>query len=256
MSSPQKENGYTPIANELLEAMYKTNFTATEFKTILLIMRYTFGFSRKEHQVSLTFISKGIGISKRYVSSAVGKLINDNILLVVKEHTDTQGRIVKLNKDYDKWENRDSVQQMNHSSTVEAEINTTDELQFNTTDELQFTQDKQNIKQNKNNGACNSFFEQIWQLYPNKKGKAQVNTKSKKELQRLGIDVVKTCIDRYVVDKPDWKQFQNGSTFFNGGYIDYIDESFTEQASPLEDERSEPKRQQLTKQQLEALSQL
>lgn len=147
LANPQIENGYTPIANELLEAFYQRSFTAAEFKIILFVMRYTYGFSRKEHELSLNYISKGIGVSKRYVSSALKKLIEDNILLVVKEHGDTASRVMKINKNFEQWKSRAIVQQMKYSSTVEAENNTTDELQFNTTDELEFYQDKQILKQ-------------------------------------------------------------------------------------------------------------
>lgn len=148
MASPQKEDGYTPIANELLEVIYGTNFTSTELKTLLFIMRYTYGFSRLQHQLSLTFVSKGIGVSKRYVSSTIGKLIEDNILIVVKKHSDTQSRVIQINKDYNSWSNRSIVQQLNPTSTGEVKNNTTVEAEFNTTDEVEFHQDKQNIKQN------------------------------------------------------------------------------------------------------------
>ena len=146
MADVQIENGYTRVANELLEAVYKTDFTATELKILLFVMRFTFGFSKKSHQFSLTFISKGIGISKRYASNSVGKLINDNILKVIKEHTDTESRIVQLNKNYDKWMNRTAVQLVKQSMTGEAEYDTTDELEFKPTVEPHFHQDKQTLK--------------------------------------------------------------------------------------------------------------
>ena len=47
MANPQKENGYTTIANELLEAIYCSKFSPTEFKMLLFIFRYTYGFNRK-----------------------------------------------------------------------------------------------------------------------------------------------------------------------------------------------------------------
>ena len=163
MASPQKEDGYTPIANELLDAIYRTNFTAAELKVLLFVMRFTYGFSRKEYGISLTFISNGVGVSKRYISSSVAKLIDDNILLLVKKHSDTQSRVIKINKDFDKWKNRTTIQQMNYSSTVESENNTTDELQFNTTDELQFNQDKQILKQNIKQDICD--FQNVIDLF-------------------------------------------------------------------------------------------
>jgi len=154
MASPQKENGYTPIANELMEHIYKTNFTSTEFKIVLLVSRFTYGFSRSEHDFSLTFISNAINISKRYVSTSVLKLIEDKILIVVSEHTMTVSRTIKLNKDYDQW-SRTTVPQLNRSSTVDAEFHSGVEPQFNTTVDVefhtpvdpQFYQDKQYLKQ-------------------------------------------------------------------------------------------------------------
>ena len=64
----QLENGYTKIANELLVAIYGTNFNATQLKIILCVIRYTYGFNRKSHELSIGFISKATGISKRYIS--------------------------------------------------------------------------------------------------------------------------------------------------------------------------------------------
>lgn len=183
MAGPQKENGYTPIANELLEAIYRTDFTSTELKIILFTMRYTYGFSRKEHELSLNFISKGISISKRYVSSSVSKLIEDNVLNVVREHTDTQSRVIKLNKCYNKWMNRTTVQQVKHSSTDDTENNTTGEAQFNTTGELEFYQDKQNLKQNLKQGRPDLFV-LFWEAYPRKASKVA----AKKAFDKLKVD--------------------------------------------------------------------
>lgn len=72
----------------------------------------------------------------------------------------------------------------------------------------------------------NEFFESIWSIYPNKKGKAQVSNKSKKQLEILGFEIIKKCIERYKSNKEDWKEWQNGSTFFNSGYVDYLDENY------------------------------
>lgn len=204
MASPQKENGYTPIANELLEAIYRTDFTSTELKIILFTMRYTYGFSRKEHEISLNFISKGIGISKRYVSSSVSKLIEDNILNVVREHTDTKSRVIKLNKYYSKWINRSTLQQMKYSSTGDTENNTTDEVQFNTTDELEFHQDKQNIKQNIKQGAPD-LFPLFWDDYPRKVSKVA----AKKAFDKIKVNdsLLKQMLKALEVQKQS-KQWQ------------------------------------------------
>lgn len=74
-----------------------------------------------------------------------------------------------------------------------------------------------------------AFFESIWQLYPNKKGKASVSNTQKAKLCTIGIDKITKCIDRYKEAKPEWQAWKNGSTFFNSGYVDYLDENYTEE---------------------------
>lgn len=78
------------------------------------------------------------------------------------------------------------------------------------------------------------FFERAWQYYPNKRGKGQVSKKSKERLMSHGWDNVKRAIDRYLEDlkKDEWRQAQNGSTFFNSGYVDYLDENYTPPMNP------------------------
>jgi phage replication O-like protein O len=226
---PQKENGYTPIANELLEAIYSTSFNATQLKILLFIMRYTYGFSRKEHAISLNFISNGTRISRRYVSSELNVLISAKIIIIAKEHTDTEARVLMLNKNYMEWDIRGrNGQQVNNSSTGEPEQDTTGEPEQDTTGEELFYQDKQNIKQNIKQSDVDQFFESIWQLYPNKKGKGQIKPKKKKELHAVGYNSLKKCIDRYKASKEDWQHWQHGSTFFNSGYVDYLDENYGE----------------------------
>lgn len=76
----------------------------------------------------------------------------------------------------------------------------------------------------------NSLFESLWELYPNKKGKGRISKAKKKEIYNIGFDEFKRCIDRYVNDlkKDSWRKPQNGNTFFNSGYIDYLDKNYVE----------------------------
>lgn len=149
MANPQKEHGFTPIANELLEAIYSAKFNSTQLKIALFILRYTYGFSRKEHKLSLNFISRGIGVSRRYVSHELKTLINADVVTVVSKHTDTEARVLSLNKNYESWTlGRSKLQQVKNSSTGEELDNTTGEELFNTTGEELFHQDKKNIKKN------------------------------------------------------------------------------------------------------------
>lgn len=74
-----------------------------------------------------------------------------------------------------------------------------------------------------------ALFEDLWKLYPSKKGKGQVSDTKKKELLKIGKEELERAIDRYKADlkkDADWRKTQNGSTFFNSGYVDYLDKNY------------------------------
>lgn len=73
------------------------------------------------------------------------------------------------------------------------------------------------------------LFEDLWKLYPSKKGKGQVSDTKKKELLKIGKEEMERAIDRYkagLKKDADWRKPQNGSTFFNSGYVDYLDKNY------------------------------
>lgn len=76
--------------------------------------------------------------------------------------------------------------------------------------------------------SIDNFFERIWKLYPNKKGKGQISDTKKGVLYSIGYDEMARAIDRYKKDlaKEEWRKPQNGSTFFNSGYVDYLDANY------------------------------
>ena len=83
-------------------------------------------------------------------------------------------------------------------------------------------------EENKNN-MCKAdalaLFEKLWKLYPCKKGKGQVSDAAKMRLLKIGYEEMERAVNRYVryVDSLDYLHYQNGSTFFNSGYVDYLD---------------------------------
>lgn len=78
-----------------------------------------------------------------------------------------------------------------------------------------------------------ALFEKLWKLYPVKKGKGQVSDAKKVKLLQIGFDEMSRAIERYkgYVDSVDYLQYQNGSTFFNSGYVDYLDENYEDTVS-------------------------
>lgn len=107
---------------------------------------------------------------------------------------------------------------------------------INNTDTLNNIDSVDNIHSlnNKNNNTLghpeDDNFERLWKLYPKKKGKGQVSRTQKKKLYRIGFEVLSTCIERYSKEftegGKDMQYMMYGSTFFNSGYIDYLDENY------------------------------
>lgn len=96
---------------------------------------------------------------------------------------------------------------------------------------------EEKVKQEKNkNTMCKAdalaLFESLWKLYPVKKGKGQVSIAAKQRLLKVGYEEIARAIDRYKADlekDSGWRKPQNGSTFFNSGYVDYLDVNYQEQ---------------------------
>lgn len=83
--------------------------------------------------------------------------------------------------------------------------------------------------------AINECFERLWKKYPSKKGKGQVSDTKKKVLYQIGEEHIQRALKRYLdgLEKDaSWRKPQNGSTFFNSGYVDYLDENYEKPLEP------------------------
>lgn len=86
-----------------------------------------------------------------------------------------------------------------------------------------------------NKKAINECFEKLWKQYPNKRGKGQVSDAKKKVLYQIGEEHIQRALKRYLngLEKDaSWRKPQNGSTFFNSGYVDYLDENYEKPPEP------------------------
>lgn len=84
-------------------------------------------------------------------------------------------------------------------------------------------------KEKKEKSFSESEVISLWSLYPNKKGKAQAMGKIPKLIEKYGYEQMKRTVERYSKEikyKNISVEFvKHGSTFFNGGYVDYLDEN-------------------------------
>ena len=95
--------------------------------------------------------------------------------------------------------------------------------------EKELDNNKKNSANQPSKADIDSFFDSIWNLYPVKKGKGQVSDTKRKALFKIGFDEMQRAIDRYLQElgkDASWRKPQNGSTFFNSGYVDYLDANF------------------------------
>lgn len=103
MANPQKENGFTPISNELLESIYRHSFTSTQLKIILCVCRYTYGYSRKVASLGAGYIAKAIGYNPRSTAREIVRLIKSGVLIEDKTYKLNSPRKLGLQKDYEVW---------------------------------------------------------------------------------------------------------------------------------------------------------
>lgn len=85
-----------------------------------------------------------------------------------------------------------------------------------------------------------ALFERLWKSYPVKKGKGKISDAKKMELLKVGAEEMERAISRYkaYVDSIDYLHYQNGSTFFNSGYVDYLDVNYDSSGADAKPKKS------------------
>lgn len=76
----QLEDGYTKIANGILESLSLTHLSPYEWQVIMTIFRKTYGFNKKSDWISLSQISEATGMKKSHASRSLGLLIKRKIV--------------------------------------------------------------------------------------------------------------------------------------------------------------------------------
>jgi len=102
MANPQLHNGHTRIANEILNEIIKTNLNGTQFRLVMAIWRYTYGFQRKSHPMSVSYLAELLNTSRSAVDRELKILIDKSIINVIE--TGQKGaRVLLFNKNHKEW---------------------------------------------------------------------------------------------------------------------------------------------------------
>lgn len=97
MASPQIENGHTKIANEILEQLVKVSLLGSEWSIVLFVIRKTYGWNKKEDQISLTQFEQATNLSRPTVVKTLKNLVIKGVLVK------TPLPSYRLQKDWEKW---------------------------------------------------------------------------------------------------------------------------------------------------------
>lgn len=97
MASPQKEHGYTPIANELLDAIVRTPMPDHARRVFLCIIRNSYGWHSKQVFLTPSKIAREVNIDVRLVPRAVKRLTDMNMVI-------RDGYSYQIQKDYSAWQ--------------------------------------------------------------------------------------------------------------------------------------------------------
>ena len=97
MASPQVEDGYTQIANELLTHLMELYLPSNQWQVLIVIIRKTYGYRKKVDYVTNSQIVEATGLLKSNVSRALKNLTNRNVII-------RQGKMIGIQKDWEKWQ--------------------------------------------------------------------------------------------------------------------------------------------------------
>jgi phage replication O-like protein O len=100
MASPQVENGYTRIANEIMEALARIRIPGEARQVLDVIVRQTYGFNKKVDTISLGQFCLKTGMKKPNCVRAINKALSMN--LVIKKDNGSIP-LYSINKNFDAW---------------------------------------------------------------------------------------------------------------------------------------------------------
>ncbi len=115
MASPQKEDGFTPIANEIMDALMRTRILVYDRMVLDCIIRKTYGWNKKADSISLSQFQEATGIARQNVCRSLRSLSRRNLIIVNKDNRITT---YQFQKDYTLWDNLLSHQIVSHEITL------------------------------------------------------------------------------------------------------------------------------------------
>ena len=105
MANPQVEDGYTKIANELMDALIKVPIGNADAQVMYAILRKTYGWSKKEDSISIGQLQEMTRLARRTVIYALKNLESKNMIVIKRISVEGINAPSKISfqKNYNKW---------------------------------------------------------------------------------------------------------------------------------------------------------
>jgi len=197
MASPQRENGYTAIANEIMEALAKYRIPGECYQVLNCVLRSTYGWNRKEAELSNNQLSEMTGLKRQNVIRAVKWLESKMILLRIKNDS-TRTKVLKFNKNFDEWK-KYTKRQVGIKNDAKVRIKNDSKPES-----IPFI--VKTIKQSKN-------FDLFWSSYPMKKGKQKSSDVWEKLKKKNKLPPIENILKAIKDQKAEKEYLQNNGKF-------------------------------------------
>ena len=95
------DDGYTRLANEILEASYRVRMNGNAKDVLMAIVRMTYGWNKVKDRIAGVQIADETGLNEEEVSRAIFQLRTRKIILI--EGDKRKAKIIAVNKNVSEW---------------------------------------------------------------------------------------------------------------------------------------------------------
>jgi phage replication O-like protein O len=223
MASPQLEDGYLRIANEIIDALCRYRLPGEEMQCLLVVLRKTYGYGKKEDAISLSQFALITGMKRPNVSRALTGLLSKKILYVIKKDT-VKTCIYTFNKDFTSWISvikKDTTRGVGGIKKDKGGVSKKMHTKDNNTKERKPIPEE--VTYQLGSGEIlnlEQFFEFLWKSYPRRIDKKAAYRHYKASVKTAeDMEAIDTALGNYLEylkkNNIDPKYIKHGSTWFN-----------------------------------------
>lgn len=210
-ASPQIENGYTRISNELYDKIIEFPFTSRQLKLMFAIIRKTYGYGVKHTYLRNEYLCKMTDLEKSAVSRTLQQLKKMGAVIDYhqKDPSMPDGTL-GIQKDYFRWDKTVVKMTTELSKRQQKVVKTT------------------TIKEKKKPSKYSEDFSEFWSVYPRKQDKYDALKKFKLRLKEYSSEFIIECTKKYALDielgGTEQQYIKLAATYLNKeSFLDYED---------------------------------